>query len=194
MHHQPIQPEAPADPLADYIPVTLSPRHDGWTAERQRIFLTALAETGCISDACKAAGVTARSAYRLRHRADADAFARAWDDALLASVSRLAALAFERATYGSTRELWKNGALVAESREPSDKLLMFLLQHLRSEWFRPKKATSNSPSRGAWGRFNALLDELADNGEPADPLLARHYEPEPPQTLPDPLGEADEEW
>jgi hypothetical protein len=193
MEHQPIQPEG-SDPLAGYTPIVLRARHDGWTAERQRIFLTALAETGCISEACKAAGVSASSAYRLRHRADADAFARAWDDALLASVSRLAALAFERATHGSIREVWKDGVLVAESREPSERLLMFLLQHLRTEWFRPKTALSTSPSSGAWRRFNAALEELADNGEAADPLLARHYEAQRPAELPDPLGEAGEDW
>lgn len=49
--------------LADYRPVTgQRTRHDGWTAERQRIFLTALAETGCISEACGLAGVSSRCA------------------------------------------------------------------------------------------------------------------------------------
>lgn len=69
--------------LADYRPVTgQRTRHDGWTAERQRIFLTVLAETGCISEACTNAGVSSRSAYRLRQRADAAAFANECSSAL----------------------------------------------------------------------------------------------------------------
>lgn len=52
MKHEPLPPDAAA-PLADYVPVVLRRmRHDGWTAERQRTFLTALAETGCISESC----------------------------------------------------------------------------------------------------------------------------------------------
>lgn len=194
MEHQPIQPETPADPLAGYTPVVLRVRHNGWTAERQRIFLQALADTGCISDACEQAGVTARSAYRLRGRADAEAFANAWDEALLLAVPRLAALAFERAARGSIRELWKDGELVAESRAPSDKLLMFLLQHLRAEWFKPKTPLSSSPTRGAWDRFHKWADGLEDNEEIADPLTRRDYQPTPPADLPDPLPTFDEDY
>ncbi|MEP9358276.1 hypothetical protein [Sphingomonas sp. KR3-1] len=191
MEHQPIQYEA-ADSLADYTPVALRHRHDGWTADRQRLFLTALSETGSISDACKVAEVSPRSAYRLRARADAYSFADAWDEALLVSVTRLASLAFERATRGTIRELWKDGVLVAESRQPSDKLLMFLLQHLRAEWFKPKTKDSRSPASGAERRYANALAKLADNEEPVDPLRMRHYEATPPEDPIDPLDDMDE--
>jgi len=190
MEHQPIEPAQGA--LATYTPVTLRARHDGWTADRQRAFLAALSETGCISDACKAAGVTPRSAYRLRARPDATAFARAWDEALLLSVPRLASLAFERATRGAIRELWKDGVLIAETRQPSDKLLMFLLQHLRVGWFGPKHKYSNSPALGAEQRSAEAMAGLADNAETADPLTMRDYEPVPPEEPFEPLD--DEDW
>ncbi|GEM_PF-1247516 len=191
MEQHPIQPE-PADPLAGYAPVVLRHRQDGWTADRQRSFLTALGQTGCISDACKAAGVSPRSAYRLRARPDATAFARAWDEALLTSVPRLVALAFERASHGAIRELWKDGVLIAETRQPSDKLLMFLLQHLRAGWFGPKNRYSGSLMHQADRRYAEAVEDLADNAEPAEPLLMRDYEAEPPRNLPEPLD--DEEW
>src|SRR5689334_9510934 len=54
--------------LTDFDPAPVKPRHDGWTAERQRAFIAALAEQGCVSDACRAVGVSPRSAYRLRRR------------------------------------------------------------------------------------------------------------------------------
>ena len=194
MHHQPIQPETPADPLAHYTPVALRARRDGWTADRQRQFLTALAETGCVSDACKAVGVSPRSAHRLRARPDATAFVRAWDEALLMSVQRLVALAFERATHGSIRELWKDGVLIAESRQPSDKLLMFLLQHLRAGWFGPKRIGSGSLMFDADRRYAEAVADLADNEERADPLLLRDYEAKPPAEPVDPLEDIDEDW
>ena len=73
---EPLDPRVEPANLADYRPVPQTRvRHDGWTAERQRTFLTVLAETGCISDACCLAGVSSRSAYRLRQRPDAAHFA-----------------------------------------------------------------------------------------------------------------------
>ena len=123
-------PAAAAAGFADYTPVALRTRSDGWTAERQRTFLTVLAETGAISTACAKAGVSSRSAYRLRTHPDAAAFASGWDQALKLATVRLTTLAFERATRGTVREVWRNGELVMQTRMPSDRLLMFLLQHL----------------------------------------------------------------
>jgi len=190
MEHQPIQPAAEPDPLADYTPIVLRTRRDGWTADRQRRFLLALAETGCISEACSAVGLSARSAYALRRRPDATAFAEAWNDALLVSTARLTALAFERAARGTVREYWKNGELVGESREPSDRLLLFLLQHLRSDWF---SGDSRLPVAGARQRLDAAMQGLADNEEPGEPLSLRDYQAQPPHELLDP-PEDSEEW
>ena len=119
-----------ADPITDFEPARLRPRHDGWTAERQRTFIATLAETGCISDACVAAGISPKSAYRLRAHPKAGAFVEAWDRALLVATGRLASIAFDRAIKGTTREMWKDGELVAEVRAPSDRMVMFLLSKL----------------------------------------------------------------
>ncbi|MBX9858014.1 MAG: hypothetical protein K2Y20_00300, partial [Sphingomonas sp.] len=54
-----------ADTLA-FAPAPLRTRHDGWSAQRQRDFITALADSGCITLACRAVGVSPQSAYRLR--------------------------------------------------------------------------------------------------------------------------------
>ena len=116
------------DPLA-FAPAAVRPRHDGWTAERQRAFIAALAETGCVSEACAEVGITPRSAYRLReHRAGA-AFRLAWEQAQSIATVRLAAIAWERAIHGTPDRIYKDGVLVAERRRPSDKLLMWLLAH-----------------------------------------------------------------
>lgn len=131
---KPLTPATPANthPTADpasFTPVRLSPRRDGWTAERQRKFIEALADTGCVSEAARVAGVSAWSAYRFRRRAGAEGFDSAWASALTIATQRLASIAFERAIHGSRREIWKDGEMVAEIRQPSDRLLMFLLSH-----------------------------------------------------------------
>ena len=42
-------------------------RHDGWNRDKRRIFLTALAETGVVADACRACGMSRDAAYSLRN-------------------------------------------------------------------------------------------------------------------------------
>ena len=62
-----------------FIPVPLRERSDGWTPERQCLFLAALYTSGSVHAAARAAGMTRETAYRLRRRAGADSFAAAWD-------------------------------------------------------------------------------------------------------------------
>jgi hypothetical protein len=55
-----------------------------WTPAKQRIFLTALLETGSIARAAAAAGMSRSSAHRLRQRLAGTAFDRQWDQCLAA--------------------------------------------------------------------------------------------------------------
>ncbi len=57
-------------------------RHDGWTSERQALFIAALRISRSITRAATAAGMSRKSAYALRNRPSAAAFANAWDRAL----------------------------------------------------------------------------------------------------------------
>ena len=163
-------------PFADYTPVPLRTRSDGWTAVRQREFLTVLAETGSISTACVQAGVSSRSAYRLRTHPHAAAFADGWDQALKLATVRLTTLAFERATRGTVREIWRGGELVMQTRAPSDRLLMFLLQHLLpagkpgDRWGGFEAMTD-----AARTRFPATLDAVADHPVTMVPIESRDF-------------------
>ena len=64
-------------------------RHDGWTPERSRMFLSVLSQCGVVADAARAAGIGASSAYRLRKRADGRPFDLAWQAALRIAYRRL---------------------------------------------------------------------------------------------------------
>lgn len=54
-----------------FTPVFTRNRHDGWTKQKQVGFIDALAETACVTDACRAVGMSTESAYTLRRRYDA---------------------------------------------------------------------------------------------------------------------------
>jgi hypothetical protein len=53
---------------ADYrwVPVRRVPRTDGWTEEKMRRYIETLADTGQVSLAAKAVGMSRESAYKLR--------------------------------------------------------------------------------------------------------------------------------
>ena len=166
---------APAVQEADAPPVSAEPfdgvalpdsrkRWAGWSADRQRLFLDNLAETGSVHLAASAARLTARSAYKLRVRSPA--FARAWDVAEQLAVGRLSALAFDRAIHGRLEQVYASGELVAEKRVPSDKLLMWLLARLDPRRFAApwelRKDGAADPQAEAREAFPALLDTLSD--------------------------------
>ena len=162
--------DAPAAPPISATPFDGIPLEDsrkrlaGWSAGRQRVFLTNLAETGSVHLAAAAARLSARSAYRLRARSPA--FAAAWDVADQLAVGRLSALAFDRAINGRVEQVWSDGTLVAEKRLPSDKLLMWLLARLDPRRFAApwelRKDGAADPQAEARESFPALLEALDD--------------------------------
>ena len=64
-----------------FAPVPVRGRHNGWSARRQRLFILRLACGDGPAEAARVAGCSRQSAYALRRRRDAQAFAAAWDDA-----------------------------------------------------------------------------------------------------------------
>jgi len=168
---QPGTPSAPPPPAAILPPTRLHQRRDGWTAERQRLFLTALAETGNVAAAARAAGISARSAFRLRTHPQGEAFARAWDAALMTAAGGLLSMAFQRAIEGAPRQLMRDGRVVAEQREPSDRMLMFLLRHLNPDLFghdgpAPRRLAAMGTLKQEYAGAVALL---ADSDVAAEP-------------------------
>lgn len=114
--------------FADYTPVDLRHRHDGWSAARQSDFLLALSESACVEEACRAVGKSPASAYALRRRIDAASFRAAWDAALDYAVGRLADAAMSRALHGVARPIFYKGELVGERRYYDERLTMFMLR------------------------------------------------------------------
>ena len=63
-------------------PATVQPDRTHWTPARQRLFLAALLETGNVSRAARAAGMSRSSAHRLRIRLAGTPFVGMWDHIL----------------------------------------------------------------------------------------------------------------
>jgi hypothetical protein len=162
----------PAPTPPEFTPAPTRKQHAGWTAERQRRFIEHLALTGSVGEACAIANVASSSAYRLRNRAGAEGFARAWDAALSMSATRLAAIAFDRAINGRAERFYKDGELVMERRMPSDYLLTWLLSRLDPMQFgspgaRALAGSTGDPRELARNSLPQLVQALADI-DPAD--------------------------
>jgi hypothetical protein len=152
----------PATPF-DGIPLPdTRKRLAGWSAERQRLFLTMLAETGQVHLAATAARLSARSAQALRVRSPA--FSAAWRLAEQLAAGRLSPIAFDRAINGRIEQVYQGGELVGERRVPSDKLLMWLLARLDPKRFAlPWEQRGDADPQGAAATaFPQMLDAITD--------------------------------
>ncbi|TPG13678.1 hypothetical protein [Sphingomonas oligophenolica] len=157
----------------DWVPVLRRRRPDGWSPDKQRLFVETLADTACVTTAAEAVGMSASSAYRLRRARDGAAFAAAWDAALEQGAHVLIATAFDRAIHGSEEPVFdRDGRRVGRRFRQNDRLLMFLLRKLQPERF--GDAGRDAPAAGAI-RARPPRAALADRIEslspprPADP-------------------------
>ncbi|WP_447726266.1 hypothetical protein [Sphingomonas koreensis] len=117
-------------PLPEFTPVPRRHnRHDGWTPERQRAFIEALADTGSVTRAAAQVNIAQTNCYSLRRAPGAEGFRAAWDAALDYGVLRLKDIAFERAIEGQLVPVFVAGKLMGFRRKRNDALLMFCLRH-----------------------------------------------------------------
>lgn len=111
----------------------VAPRRNSITPDKQRRFIATLAATGIVSQAALSIGASVEALYKLRHRAGAEDFARAWDAAVERGYSRLEDCALERAIAGEERPVVSRGKVVATWTHHNTGLLMFLLRARRPE-------------------------------------------------------------
>lgn len=116
------------DPLA-FTPVPVRARSDGWTPDRQRKFIQALAAMGVVAAAARAVGKSGTSAYKLRERPGAESFASAWDLAQIMAGDRVYGQAIDRALNGIEVPRFYKGRHVATVRRPDYRLALKVLDH-----------------------------------------------------------------
>jgi len=153
----PAEMEAAGHPLPAFEPVPRKFRHDGWTPERQKAFIAALADTGSVKRAARAVNMSPEGAYWLRRQPGSETFRRAWEAALDFGVQRLKDEAFDRALNGQLSPVFVGGKLKGFRRIKNDRLLMFCLRmnargadgrRLSASYFDPNgfRLSGSSPS------------------------------------------------
>ena len=164
-HRQSARQPRPATPFS---PVPVRHRHDGWTPARQVAFLTALGECGCVEEACHAVGMSPRSAYTLKARADAASFRQAWDVALDFAAGRLADRLLGRAMNGEVTPIYYQGVQIGERRRYDNRLAMWLLAHRQPErygrWREEMRASRENPD-GAAAIMGAAIGRAAADAQ-----------------------------
>lgn len=168
--------EAEASDPANHIAFTPVPRQrarrNGWTPERQQLFLFALSRCGSVARAARAVGKTPRSAYHLLHAPGADSFAKAWDQAIEEGIERVRADALERALAGAFVPVFRRGRLVRVEHRRCDRLAIALLSghHRDVKWHRDTAVARR--------RYRAELkqrdDEAAEKRKSAEAIWAEH--------------------
>lgn len=124
---------------------SVKPRNN-WTARKQHLFLTKLAETGNVTISLAETGMSSGSVYRLRNRSAS--FRAAWDEAFDSTYANVEAMLLDRALRGR-RRIWRDGQIVEEFVECSDGLALSLLAQHRK---RPVDGSPDVSAEAAAGR------------------------------------------
>tara|TARA_R110001592_G_scaffold108798_1_gene304001 strand:+ start:172 stop:981 length:810 start_codon:yes stop_codon:yes gene_type:complete len=140
-------PDEPPPP-PDFTPVPLKYyRHDGWTPERQRAFIDALAQCGSVPNAARSVGMAAGRIYQLRHRESAEEFRAAWDDAIKKATGNIHDVLVDHAVNGAPEPVMFGGEQVGEFRRFNYRLMMWLLSHHKPDQF--SLGPDNAPALSA---------------------------------------------
>lgn len=115
-------------------------RHDAFNGEKKRIFLHALARTGCILDAAKLAKVASRTVYN-HYESDRE-FAHHYHLALKMAATDIELMAFERGVIGIEEDIVRDGKVVGTRIKRSDSVLRLLLQGANRKKYGPRPGFS----------------------------------------------------
>lgn len=166
-------PQSLAAALPSFTPARLQrQRSGGWTPDRQRKFIEALASSACVTEAAASVGLSATAAYNLRRRPDAQAFRLAWDAAIDFGMRRLVDAALARAVHGVAVPVFWKGEQVGERREYPEHLAMFLLRaHDPARFGAPPAAAPRHFDAAGQHLAQALddMDQQAKEAPPAEP-------------------------
>ena len=175
-HDYPIdEPRGELADAADASPTpTRTPRHDGWTADKQVGFLKVLAATQNVRTAARSVGMGRQSAYKLRTRLDDAPFGAAWRLATQQGHSALLEAALARAINGVETPHYWQGELIGTSRRYDERLTALLLSSGLLERARP--ANDSPEAAFAQNGLARLLERIAQGpSEWRDPAEERCF-------------------
>ena len=152
-------------------------RQDGWTPERQRGFIEALADTGSVKRAAHAVNMTPEGAYLLRRHPEAQEFRKAWEAALALGVQRLEDVAMDRALNGTEVPVYSYGKRIGSRMVYNDRLLMFILRNRTGKRFRAE-GRHDAPTRGELAKLKRQWQTEFEQEEAATRAEAAKNAPE----------------
>jgi hypothetical protein len=144
-----------------------------WTPERQRIFCEALAQGRTVNQACGHAGRQRSGAYNLRNRAEGQAFALAWDAALLVYSSEMIDTALAAAREGAHEEVARKARETRWRSNICPNVGLQVIARLDALKAREDKLYGDGYDRIGCGKdFGAALD-LLESGEALKAIAAK---------------------
>lgn len=105
-------------------------RYDGFTPEKQCIFLQALSEGHSVTQACRIVGISKQAAYALRRSARGAQFALGWQAAVLLTRDTLADELLDRAINGTIETIALADGGTVDRRRVDNRLAMAMLNRL----------------------------------------------------------------
>lgn len=152
-------------------------------------FLEVLADTGIVTEACRAAGMSRDSAYSLRNRDTV--FDSAWRAALTKARPLIADGILERSITGTVEHFYRDGVLVGERRHYESWLALAVLKRL--DKLADEDCGEKSLSAEIAGNWKAALEAFRAGGSNAIPEALeaeadKDYTPAPLDAIP--AGEA----
>ncbi|WP_404334677.1 hypothetical protein AB2M62_13950 [Sphingomonas sp. MMS12-HWE2-04] len=142
-------------------------RYDGWTPDRQRLFLEALSEGLPVNQASGIVGLSRQSAYALRHSPRGQAFALGWDAAVLLARNALVDALMERAFNGVREHATDSQGRTVTRFRHDNRLALAMLARLDRIADAEKPAASAAAARAIAGDFAQYLDLIDAEAGPA---------------------------
>lgn len=163
----------PKEPIP-FTPVPLQRRRrTGWTAERQREFIAALARCGSVSAAVRQVGMSARGAYALLDKEGAESFAAAWDMAAVLGMDAVRDNVIDRALNGGWVPTVRRGRIVGMKFRYFDNLAIAVLSGRGEDSYEvQQKRKQRRELRHFWREQDRLRDEKKKAEEDARAALA----------------------
>jgi hypothetical protein len=148
-----------------FAPPPGATRYEGWTPEKQRLFLEAVSEGLPIKQACNVVGLSKQSAYALRQSPRGAGFALGWEAAVLLARNALADELMDRAFNGVREKVTSDDGRIATRHKQDNRLAMAVLNRLDRMAARGK--TGQTAAQLVAADFAQYLALIERDGGPA---------------------------
>lgn len=147
--------------------VTPSARSDGWSGEKQRRFLEAVADGATVTDACAVARLSVASVYAFRRRPAGQGFALGWSAANLVARDRVADKLFARVEEGQEATITYADGSTRTRHYYDNGLALRLLDRLDRQADAGEGSASGAAARLIAADFEAYLGVVEADAGPA---------------------------